>query len=229
MMRRREFLRTSAIGLFSVGLLAESGCRSNQTAEVVKPGDKTMVGSHTAGAETYEPLVDQSLERLLARHSQGVQPAGYAPGVSQPGPMRICFVGVQNKSSEEMGDFKEQLFEQIDTRILSSHVYQAISRRFVEAGLQQCRLRPEELFIPQNMQAFTQTMQQMQQPFDYLLFATITSGTTRSNKDYQRSYLLTLEMINIQNGTADKESAEITKKYNVSAMAKIKNWNPLGQ
>ena len=76
--------------------------------------------------------------------------------------------------------------------------------------------------IPGNLRTFTATMEQMQQPFDFLLFATVTSGTTRSNKDYQRSYLMTLELVNVHNGQADKESAELEKQYNVSPMAKVK-------
>ena len=56
--------------------------------------------------------------------------------------MRICFVGVENKSAEEIGDFKDQLYQVIDSRILESHVFQPISQRFVEAGLMEARLRP---------------------------------------------------------------------------------------
>lgn len=75
--------------------------------------------------------------------------------------------------------------------------------------------------IPGNLRMFSATMEQMQQPFDFLLFATVTSGTTRSNKGYQRSYLMTLELVNVHNGQADKESAELDKQYNVSTMAKV--------
>ena len=220
---RRQFLQNGALGLLGFGLLLETGCRSNQTAEVMKPGDKSLVGSHTAGAEVYEPLIDESVSALLARHAQGIQPAGFTQGATA-GPPRICFVGVENKTSEELGDFKDQIFEQIDARILHSQVYQAVSRRYVQAGLTQCRLRPDDLLIPQNMQMFTNMMEQMKQPFDYLIYATLTSGTTRANADYQRTYLLTLEMINVHNGQADKELKELTKKYNVSAAAKIKAW-----
>lgn len=220
-MRRREFL---GAGLKLAGLAAGiAGCRGHQTAKVKKPGEPEMVGSHTAGGETYGPLVEGAVSRLLGRHSQGVQPVGFVSNVPQQGPLRICFVGVENKSIEEIGDFKEQLYELIDARILQSQVYQPVSRRFVEAGLRQCRLRPDELFVPQNMRTFTAVLEQMGQPFDYLLFATLTSGTTRSNVDYQRSYLLTLEMVNTHNGQADKEQAEIQKQYNVSVMAKLKN------
>lgn len=218
-MDRRQFIGKSLIGAGGLAILIHTGCRSNQTAQVVKPGDQQMVGSHTAGAETYMPLVQTAVGNLLSRHSQNIQPVGFNQGPA--GTMRICFVGVKNDSIEEMADFKEQLYQQIDTRIVQSQVYQPVSRHFVEAGLRQTHLRPDDLFVPQNMRAFTGVMEQMGQPFDYLLFATLTSGTTRSNKDYQRNYVLTLEMVNIRTGQADKESAELDKQYNVSVAAKL--------
>jgi hypothetical protein len=224
-MNRRHFLGQSVEGLLGLGILVNVGCRGNQTAQLVKPGDKTLVGSHTAGSETYAPLVDGAVSSLLARHSHGVQPASLNQG-APPTPMRICFIGVENKSIEEMGDFKEQLYQQIDSRILQSQTFKTISRRYVEAGLRECRLRPDELLIPQNMRTFTQALVQQGQPFDFALYATLTSGTTRANKDYQRNYLLTMELINVHDGQYDKESAEIDKQYNVSAMAKLKNLSP---
>jgi hypothetical protein len=223
-MDRRQFIRTSTLGLLGLGTCAQFGCRSNQTAEVVKPGDKTMVGSHAAGSETYGPLVDGAVTNLLARHCGGVQPAAYMQGTAVNGPMRICFLGVENKSIEELGDFREQLYEQIDQRILNSGTFQPVSKRFVDAGLQSANLRPDEVFLPQNMRMLTERMEQMQQPFDFVLIAKVTSGTTRSNANYEREYLLTLEMVNVHNGQYAKESATIVKKYNVTAGAKIKSW-----
>ena len=221
-MDRRQFIRNSACGLLGLGTCAHLGCRSNQTAEVVKPGDKTMVGSATAGSETYGPLVDGAVSNLLARHC-GVQPASYTQGAAMNAPMRICFLGVENKSIEELGDFHETLYEQIDQRILNSGNFQPVSKRFVDAGLQAANLRPDEVLVPQNMRILTERMEQMQQPFDFVLYAKVTSGTTRSNANYQREYLLTLEMVNVHNGQYAKESATIVKKYNVSAWAKMKS------
>ena len=227
-MDRRQFIRTSALGLLGLGTCTQFGCRSNQTAEVVKPGDKTMVGSNTAGGETYGPLVDGAVSNLLARHCGGVQTASYMQGAPANGPMRICFLGVENKSIEELGDFRETLYEQIDQRILNSGTFQPVSKRFVDAGLQSANLRPEEVFIPQNMRLLTDRMEQMQQPFDFVLIAKVTSGTTRSNANYEREYLLTLEMVNVHNGQYAKESATIVKKYNVSTWAKMKSLTPWG-
>ncbi len=106
--------------------------------------------------------------------------------------MRICFLGVENKSIEELGDFRETLYEQIDQRILHSGNFQSVSKRYVDAGLQAANLRPDEVLIPQNMRILTERMEQMQQPFDFVLIAKVTSGTTRSNANYEREYLLTL-------------------------------------
>ena len=73
--------------------------------------------------------------------------------------------------------------------------------------------------------AIPAAMEKQEQSFDYLLFAKITSGTTRSNqKDYQRDYLLTLELINMESGHADKESAELRKGYHKSRLGKFKHY-----
>jgi len=216
-----RFGGTAVAVLLTASVLA--GCRGHQTAQVMSPTEPSMVGSHAAGGETFLPLVDTAVGNLLSRHAQGIQPAAFQPS---PTPMRVCFVGVENKSAEEIGDFKDQIYQRIDTQIVQSQVYEPVNRRFVEAGLREARLRPDQLFIPANMQTFTDVMQRQGQPFDYLLYATITSGTTRDNKDYQRDYLLTLEMINVRSGQYDKESATLRKGYNRSVMAKVRNFNP---
>lgn len=211
-MDRRLFLTQAAL-LAAAGL---AGCKANQFAKVRKPGEGDMVGSHQAGAETFKPLVDQATAELLSRHCPQIAPVGTMP----PPPLKICFVGVENCSAEEIGDFKDQIYECIDAKILQSQVFQPVSKRFVEAGLAQTRLRPEQLFVPDNMRAFTAVMQQQGQMFDALLYAKITSGTTRENKDYQRDYLLTLELVDVHNGSSDKQNATISKGYYHSRPAK---------
>ncbi|MBS0208488.1 MAG: twin-arginine translocation signal domain-containing protein [Planctomycetes bacterium] len=214
-MNRRHFMGLAAALTGGAAL----GCKSGkQFAEVRDPNKQDMVGSHTAGVETFKPLVEGATAKLLARHSSHVMPAGATE--LPPPAKRICFVAVENKSSEEIGDFKDQIYQIIDQRIVDSHVFQPINKRFVDAGLIQTRLRPDQLFVPQNMGAFAAAMQQQGQPFDYLLYATLTSGTTRENKDYQRDYLLTLEMIDIGSGTYDKESETLSKGYYHSRPAK---------
>ena len=135
---------------------------------------------------------------------------------------------MENKTAEEIGDFKEQIYEQIDARLLESNTFAPISRRYVDAGLRSTRIRPDELFVPEAMRTFVQVMEQQGQPFDYLLFAKLTSGTTRENHDYQRDYVLTLELVDIRSGLQDKQAATLSKAYHHSwisrAKSKISPW-----
>jgi peptidoglycan-synthase activator LpoB len=213
-MLRRDLL--VSFGIAGVGVLLP-GCRGTQYARVIKPGEKTMVGSHQAGQETFRPLIDEAVTKLVARH---VAPAhmqvSAGPELLPPPKMRVCFVGVENKTAEEIGDFKEQIFESIDTRLLECGTCAPISRRFVEAGLRELRLRPDQLFVPDNLHMFAGLMAQQGQPFDHLLFAKLTSGTTRENRDYQRDYELTLELVDIRTGEQDKQSAMLSKGYHHS-------------
>lgn len=226
-MLRRLGLAACVLGLFTVLLVSASGCRNKQYARVIQPGEDQMVGSHQAGSETFKPLVDEAVAKLLARHHHAPTHAVSYNAEELPPPMqRICFIGVENKSAEEIGDFKEQLYQIIDSRIVESGTFQAVSRRFVDAGLRETRLRPDQLFIPENMRVFTAFMEQQGQPFDCMLYATITSGTTRENKEFQRDYLLTLEMVDVRSGAYDKQSAEISKGYHKSPLSRWSATNP---
>ena len=226
-MDRRTFflsgLIPASLSLFSLLL---PGCKGRQVAHILSDDDGDMVGSHTAGAETWKPLIEESVGKLLGRQMQVIQPVSHQENVGMP-PLqkRVCFLGVENKSIEEIGDFKEQIYELIDSKVNESGVFNMISRRFVEAGLREAHLAPGDLFVPANQRTFAAIMEQMQQPFDYLLFAKITSGTTTSNqKNYQRDYLLTLEMVDVKTGAFDKETATIRKGYHKTRLGKLKHY-----
>ena len=146
-MLRRTFL-------FSAGLpvaVSLAGCRGQrQFARIVNPGDKALMGSHQAGAETFGPLVDEAVAKLLARNAETpVQQVSYDDaGEPLPcEPKRICFVGVENKSAEDIGDFKDELYQVIDARLLQTPVFQPLNRRVVDAGLLETRLRPRKTAI----------------------------------------------------------------------------------
>jgi hypothetical protein len=164
---RRRFLEYILLGRVCgsapvVAALAAglTGCRTMQFARVMMPGEDAMIGSHQAGQETFGPLVNEAVAKLLARHvDSAVQQVSYEGTESLPLPQRrICFVGVENKSAEDIGDFKEQIFEAIDGRILESKVFQSVNRRFVDAGLRDTRLRPDQLLVPEHMRAFAAHM-----------------------------------------------------------------------
>ncbi len=220
-MKRRNFL------LYSLSTIpAFAGCRGYQYGHIVKKDADNLVGSHTAGAEVFDPLVDESVAKLLARQ-QSLGPDDVMGPDGMPNRKCICFVGVENKSVEELRDFKDQIYQQIDTQIVQSNTFQPVSRRLIDAALQETRLRPDSLLVPSNMALFTEVLQRQGQPIDYLLYGTLTSGTTERNSSTQRDYLLTLELVNVNTGNYDKQSAEIRKGYHRSAMGKWWHYNPL--
>ncbi len=207
-----------------VCVIAVCGCRGYQYGHLLKGSSPDMVGSHSAGSEVYGPLVEESVARLLGACQAPGQTASYTPE-GFLAPRRVCFVGVENKSSEELSDFKDHLYELIDTQINRADQFESISRRLVDEGLKNSNLRPDELLMKRNMQQFAAILQQDSQPVDYLLFAKLTSGTTERNKSSQRDYLLTLELVDVRTGQFTKEQAEIRKGYHKSPMGKLANYS----
>ncbi len=204
--------------------IACCGCRGYQYGHLVKGDAPDMVGSHAAGSEVYKPLIEESVAKLLGGCAVAPASASYGPD-GMPMPSRVCFVGVENKSVEELGDFKEQIYQLIDTEVNRAGTFQAISRRMVDSALHETRLRPDSLLVPGNMQLFTAVLQRDGQPVDYLLYATLTSGTTERNNSSQRDYLLTLEMVDTRTGAYVKEDATIRKGYHRSPLGKLAKYS----
>lgn len=226
-MNRRTFLAQAGAATAAVATSLLAGCRSHQYGHIVDESQGDMVGSHAAGAAVYDPLIEEAVAKLLARQSMVVEKASFQGAEVLPAPKTICFVGVENKSIEELGDFKDQIYQQIDTLLVQSEMFQPLSKRFVDAMLRETRLRPDSLLIPENMTTFTSVLQRQGQPLNYLLFATLTSGTTVRNRSQQRDYLLTLEMVNVHTGDYDKQSATISKGYHKTSAGKFWHYNPL--
>ena len=222
--------------------LAAAGCASHQYGHILAHDDKDLVGSHAAGSATWNPLVDESVAKLLGS-CQTVDPVPFRPASFRAethldgavgsalavGPVNVCFVGVENKSAEELGDFKDQLYERIDQQIGVENRFRTISRRLVDAALRETRLRPDSLFLPHNRDTFAAALGSQGTPVDYLLYANITSGTTDRNKTSQRDYLLTLELVNVHTGDTLKESAKIRKGYSKSRAGKWWNFGVFDQ
>ncbi len=189
------------------------------------PGVPKTVGSHAAGAETWEPLIEDAVTRLLGRSCETIQQASHT--TTSDGRMltrSVCFVGIENRSSEPIGDFKEQIYDNIVTLVNRDPHFAMISRRYVEAAMTELRCSPENLVLPQKRRQLQTVLERDSQPVDYLLFAKITSGTTNSNGDYQRNYDLTLELLNVHTGEPLYERASIRKGYHKTVIGKLRHY-----
>jgi len=238
-LRRQRLAATITFTCLAVVAIS-AGCAGRQYGHLLASDDTDMVGSHDAGAATWNPLVDEAVARLLGRCVPDIHPVAFeggpeslpVPGANDHGlvgPATVCFIGLENKSAEELGDFKDQIYERIDSQINSAESFRGISRRMVEAALRETRLRPDSLFLPQNRELFAAALGRQGAPVDYLLYGTITSGTTERNKSTQRDYLLTMEMVNLHSGDFVKESAKIRKGYHGNRTGKWWNYGPFGQ
>ena len=201
------------------------GCKGTQ-ARVMHGGEIDKVGSNRAGAEVYNPMVRVAIDRLLARAAmEPIQQVAFQAGPQFPtGKRKVCFISLENVSIEELGDFKEHIKSAILEGISQSDQFEIVSDRAVTAGLRALSLRPDDLFMPENRRMFVSVMGQGGTPVDYLLFGKITSGTTESNRDMQRDYKLTLELIDTQTFVPIIESTPMRKEYNNSVKGKIGNW-----
>lgn len=243
---RRSVLRLCLVALLAGEVVAVlAGCSHHRYGHILGEESIDLVGSHDAGAAVWNPLVDEAVARMLSRcpprgepvdlASFGTDPAtglplaamGQAPGASV-GMCTVCFVGIENKSAEELHDFKDQIYERIDSQINGAPQFRSVSRRMVDAALLETRLRPDSLFLPGNRDLFAASLGRQGMPIDTLMYATITSGTTDRNNSTQRDYLLTLEMVNLHNGDYVKESAKIRKGYHKTRAGKWWNFG-LGQ
>ena len=141
--------------------------------------------------------------------------------------MRICFLGVENMTAEDLADIQAALYERINQRILNSGAFRPVSKRYVDAGLKAAKLRPVDVLYPQNMRILADHMEQIWQPFEFVLIAKLTSSPTRSNANNETEYLLTLEMVNLHNDQYAKESTTIVKTH-ASTWAKLNSLTPWG-
>ncbi len=165
----------------------------------------SLVGARSAGAGTYNDLVSQSVEKLMARLS--------APSAAE-GKKLVCFVDIENRSAEELAENREALYEQIDTIIVESGTYASISRRYVEAALRKTGLRSEEIFLADGRSKFMSVLGESGLTPDYLLWGKITTLSTSGSTVREREYLLTMELVNAKTGlTEAKTTSKVRKEY----------------
>lgn len=218
---RRNAKRASVL-LLTLALLG--GC-ATQRGKVVDENEPTRVGSHRAGSEIYDPAAEAAVDGLLEQAARNpVSAADVGKTVAQIteeyGVRKICFFGVENAGGEEMGDLREDLTEVIRTKIARSDVFETIDSRMATAGLRETGMRVEDLLLPEKRERFAAALGEGETPFDYILFAKVTTATTVDNKDSQVKYSLTLDLVNVRTGSAIRETVSLKKRYDRSVKAK---------
>ena len=180
-----------------------AGC-SSPSGRVMSDTEDDLVGDRRAGAATYDRLIEGAVNKLLDR---------FTGGLTRSSTAKVAFGGVDNKSAEELGEWRDQITQIIDTKVNKFVGFETVSMRYVEAALRETNLRIDDLFIPKNRRAFLAVLERNDNPAQALLFATLTRGTTQSGDLTQANYLLTMEMVDSEGGNNIKETQELRKEY----------------
>ena len=134
-------------------------------------------------------------------------------GLLEPISVRV----VLNRNAGHAGDADLRLYSIGKT----STVFETIDSRMATAGLRETGLRVEDLLLPEKRERFAAALGESETPFDYILFAKVTTATTVDNKDSQVKYSLTLDLVNARTGASIRETVSLKKHYNRSVKAKV--------
>lgn len=193
--------RTSAL-LLSASL-AWVAC-STPASRIKTADEPDLLGARNMGVVVADQLTLVT-EKLLANHR--------ATGRAQ-GKMRVAFIGLENRSAEEIRDIREALYQTIDTILVNDQAYIPINQRYVDAAMTSAGLRPEGLFLADGRQRFMNAVTQEGIAPDFLLYGVLTSMTSVGVNEDQRNYQLTLELIDAHTGvTVAKETGRVRKQY----------------
>lgn len=192
--------RFAALGLLLLGAVACGG----PTGRLKTDDEQDLTGNTKAGAETFNRLIQESVDNLLQK------PSAQKSGADR---LKIAFLDVENKGMEELVDWRDTLRQRIDEAVNRSGRYRNISDRFVQAALKESGLKADELYLPEKRRKFIKILEANGNPVDFLMYASLNTGTTTSGRETQRDYLLTLELVDVESGESEKVNADVRKEY----------------
>jgi len=183
--------------------LALSAC--TPAARIKEDGEPDLVAARNMGVVVADQLTLVT-EKLLDNHRSKVRAQGN---------MNVAFIGLENKSAEEIRDIREALYQTIDTILVNEATYTLINQRYVDEAMRSAGLRPEGLFLRDGREKFIEAVTREGIAPDYLLYGVITSMTSVGIDEDQRNYQLTLELIDANSGvTVAKETDRVRKQFN---------------
>jgi hypothetical protein len=197
---------TKAILVALAAATLAAGCTGPSAR--VKSGDEgDLVDVRKGGTETYKELIRKGVSELLSEHRLTL-------GNSAEKVM-VAFVGVENRSSEELGEFRSSMNNEITTALVNSRLYAMISMRAVDAAKRESNIRSvDDLTVARPREAFLSVLNKDGQAPQYLLFGEVTSMTSRGNAASERTYQLTLQMMDSSNGVIQSQkTVEMRKEY----------------
>jgi hypothetical protein len=192
-------LAVTALVLFS------SCVGDKHPARIKGDNERNIVDVSGAGAATFERLINSTVSKLL-------EP--YKGEFAELKVRALAFVDLENRTSEELGEWREQLIDKIEASVNERREFKAISIRFVSTVLKEMGNPPiDKLFLPKGRREFAKVMEQKSTPVQYLMWGRLTRGVTQGVDKRQANYVLSLELINIKTGEQNKKITTVRKEF----------------
>jgi hypothetical protein len=181
------------------------GCKGSPKGRVKSGDEGDLVGARTAGAETYNALIEEATRKLLK-----AEEARFPEGDVR----KIAFTGIENRGAEELGDIRDSTNQIIETVIFQAKRYDMIAQDYVTHVLKVTGMQAQDLYLGEGRQRFVSVLREQGQDPDYLLRAVYSTLSTEGDKERQRDYLLTLDLTDARSGRLmGKETARVRKAY----------------
>jgi len=186
--------------------LAAAGC-VGPSARVKGDEEGTLVDVKRGGTETYKALIRKGVEDLLEEHRILLSGAAEKP--------LVAFVGVENRSSEELGEFRAAMNNEVTTSLVNSRYYTMLSMRAVDAAKRESGIRSiDDLATARSREGFMSVLNRDGKPPQYLLAGEVTTMTSRGSYEKERTYQLTLQMWDSSSGVIQTQKlVEVRKAY----------------
>jgi hypothetical protein len=198
-----KIIIVTALAILLVVSFAFSACALK--GRIMDDGEQDLVGALTAGVAQYNILIRESTTKLLnsVREKIGSERRHV-----------IAFVGVDNRSSEELGDLREAIYTITNQVIQDSGFFTILSRDAVETVMRRSNLRPEDLVTQNGREAFLRELRPMGMEPSYLMTCKVTSASTAgASGRRQRDYLLTLGLTDVNTLVEFSESSRVRTEY----------------
>ena len=201
-------MRVQSIGGVCLAIVFLAGCQSAPKARVRQAGELSLVDDTRAGAVVYRQVIDQALKSLSDKYR--AKTAGQATFTK----VKVAFLGVDNSTNEELGSWRQQINDIINRSVNESGDFLDISfERFIKPAMKRTGVRKEFLALPADRRKLTQVLEQSGSPVDAFLFASLSQGNSRAGGLTQSDYLLTLELMDTNDGTRIMATGELSKEY----------------
>jgi hypothetical protein len=195
-----------ALALAALPLAACAG----PTGRVQDPDEPAGVDVRAASFDILDGMAREGTQRILDQAQSGLS--------GSTARARLVFAGIENNSDERLGEKKSYLYDNVDTLVTRSGMFDVVSRSFVENALSRIGEAPraELLIDPQVRRKLVEQLEQDEgrDYIRYILFGKLNNASADTGRGTsEKKYVLVMELVDARTGLQWKTEAFGRKAY----------------